>query len=57
MDPELVEQPQVMGKKPELSNGMEKAEVKELDKRSKLSAEELSRIEDEDILDKMVHST
>ncbi|XP_059569602.1 smoothelin isoform X3 [Alligator mississippiensis] len=54
MDPELVEQPQVMGKKPELSNGMEKAEVKELDKRSKLSAEELSRIEDEDILDKML---
>ncbi|XP_014380634.1 smoothelin isoform X2 [Alligator sinensis] len=54
MDPELVEQPQVMGKKPELSNGIEKAQVKELDKRSKLSAEELSRIEDEDILDKML---
>lgn len=55
MEAELVEQPQVLVPEPELPNGMEKAQAREPEKRSKLSAEELSRIEEEDVLDKMVH--
>lgn len=50
----MVEQHQAPRLEPELPNGMEKVQVKELERRSKLSVEELSRIEDEDILDKMV---
>ncbi|XP_064378425.1 smoothelin isoform X4 [Dromaius novaehollandiae] len=57
MEPELVEQPQAPRLEPELPNGMEKAQVRELEKRSKLSVEELNRIEDEDVLDKMLDQT
>ncbi|XP_029474882.1 smoothelin isoform X2 [Rhinatrema bivittatum] len=55
MDTELVEQPQLAD--PVLPNGMEKAQEKELEKKSKLSAEELSAIEEEDVLDKMLDQT
>ncbi|XP_029769695.1 smoothelin isoform X2 [Terrapene carolina triunguis] len=57
MEAELVEQPQVPVPEPELPNGMEKAQAREPEKRSKLSAEELSRIEEEDVLDKMLDQT
>ncbi|XP_050779672.1 smoothelin isoform X3 [Gopherus flavomarginatus] len=57
MEAELVEQPQVPVPEPELSNGMEKAQAREPEKRSKLSAEELSRIEEEEVLDKMLDQT
>lgn len=57
MEAELVEQAQVPVPEPELSNGMEKAQARELEKRSKLSAEELSRIEEEEVLDKMLDQT
>ncbi|KAG6920883.1 smoothelin, partial [Chelydra serpentina] len=56
MEAELVEQPQVPVPEPELPNGMEKAQAREPEK-SKLSAEELSRIEEEDVLDKMLDQT
>lgn len=49
-----MEQQQVPRLEPEMPNGMEKVQVKELERRSKLNVEELSRIEDEDVLDKMV---
>ncbi|NXT81395.1 SMTN protein, partial [Zapornia atra] len=48
------EQPQAPRLEPELPNGMEKVQVRELERRSKLNIEELNRIEDEDVLDKMV---
>lgn len=55
MEAELVvEQPQAPRLQPELPNGMEKVQVREVEKRSKLNVEELNRIEDEDVLDKMV---
>ncbi|KAM6119989.1 LOW QUALITY PROTEIN: smoothelin [Phoenicopterus ruber ruber] len=57
MEPEVVEQPQVPRLEPELPNGMEKAQVRELERRSKLNVEELNRIEDEDVLDKMLDRT
>ncbi|NWU48749.1 SMTN protein, partial [Dromas ardeola] len=57
MEPEVVEQSQVPRLEPELPNGMEKVQVRELERRSKLNVEELSRIEDEDILDKMLDQT
>uniref|UniRef100_A0A8C3FR36 Smoothelin n=1 Tax=Chrysemys picta bellii TaxID=8478 RepID=A0A8C3FR36_CHRPI len=57
MEAELVEQPQVPVPEPELPNGMEKAQAREPEKRNKLSAEELSRIEEEDVLDKMLDQT
>lgn len=50
----MVEQSQAPRLEPELPNGMEKVQARELERRSKLNVEELSRIEDEDILDKMV---
>ena len=50
----MVEQPQAPKLEPELPNGMEKVQVRELERRSKLNVEELNRIEDEDVLDKMV---
>ena len=58
MEPELVvEQPQALRLQPELPNGMEKVQVREVEKKSKLNVEELNRIEDEDVLDKMVRRT
>ncbi|XP_053862202.1 smoothelin isoform X5 [Malaclemys terrapin pileata] len=57
MEAELVERPQVPVPEPELPNGMEKAQAREPEKRNKLSAEELSRIEEEDVLDKMLDQT
>ncbi|NXN32228.1 SMTN protein, partial [Nycticryphes semicollaris] len=57
MEPKVLEQPQAPRLEPELPNGMEKVQVKELGKRSKLNIEELSRIEDEDVLDKMLDQT
>ncbi|XP_040433223.1 LOW QUALITY PROTEIN: smoothelin [Cygnus olor] len=57
MEPELVEQPQAPRLEPELPNGMEKVQVKEVEKRTKLNTEELNRIEDEDVLDKMLDQT
>ncbi|KAK4813015.1 hypothetical protein QYF61_005881 [Mycteria americana] len=54
MEPEVVEQPRTPRLEPELPNGMEKVQVRELERRSKLNVEELNRIEDEDVLDKMV---
>ncbi|NXL85925.1 SMTN protein, partial [Alectura lathami] len=57
MEPELVEQPQAPRLEPELPNGMEKVQVREVEKRSKLNVEELSRIEDEEVLDKMLDQT
>jgi len=50
----VVEQPQALRLEPELPNGMEKVQVRELERKSKLNIEELNRIEDEDTLDKMV---
>ncbi|KAM6326817.1 smoothelin [Alca torda] len=57
VEPEVVEQSQAPRLEPELPNGMEKVQVRELERRSKLNVEELSRIEDEDILDKMLDRT
>ncbi|NXX19122.1 SMTN protein, partial [Podargus strigoides] len=57
MEPEVVEQPQAPRPELELPNGMEKAQVRELERRSKLNVEELNRIEDEDVLDKMLDQT
>ncbi|XP_063207004.1 smoothelin isoform X4 [Chroicocephalus ridibundus] len=57
MEPEVVEQSQAPRLEPELPNGMEKVQARELERRSKLNVEELSRIEDEDILDKMLDRT
>ncbi|NXW60716.1 SMTN protein, partial [Eurystomus gularis] len=57
MEPEVVEQHQAPRLEPELPNGMEKVQVKEQERRSKLSIEELNRIEDEDVLDKMLDRT
>uniref|UniRef100_A0A8C6ZT51 Calponin-homology (CH) domain-containing protein n=1 Tax=Nothoprocta perdicaria TaxID=30464 RepID=A0A8C6ZT51_NOTPE len=57
MEPEVVEQPPAPRRERELPNGTEKAQAREPEKRSKLSAEELSRIEDEDVLDKMLDQT
>ncbi|KAM6404071.1 smoothelin [Rhynochetos jubatus] len=57
MEPEVVEQPQAPRLEPELPNGTEKAQVRELERRSKLNVEELNRIEDEDVLDKMLDQT
>ncbi|NXP70443.1 SMTN protein, partial [Ramphastos sulfuratus] len=52
MEPEVVEQQQQVPRlEPEVPNGMEKVQV---ERRNKLNVEELNRIEDEDILDKMV---
>ncbi|XP_072207534.1 smoothelin isoform X1 [Excalfactoria chinensis] len=53
----VVEQPQAPRLQPELPNGMEKVQVREVEKRSKLNVEELNRIEDEDVLDKMLDQT
>lgn len=49
-----MEKPQALRLEPELPNGMEKVQVRELERKSKLNVEELNRIEDEDVLDKMV---
>ncbi|NXS25493.1 SMTN protein, partial [Mystacornis crossleyi] len=57
MEPEVVEQHQTPRLEPELPNGMEKVQVREVERRSKLNVEELSRIEDEDVLDKMLDQT
>ncbi|XP_054700403.1 smoothelin isoform X5 [Grus americana] len=57
MEPEVVEQPQAPRLEPEVPNGMEKVQVRELERRSKLNVEELGRIEDEDVLDKMLDRT
>ncbi|NWX50749.1 SMTN protein, partial [Steatornis caripensis] len=57
MEPEVVEQPQAPRLEPELPNGMEKVQVRELERKSKLNVEELNRIEDEDVLDKMLDQT
>ncbi|NXE41029.1 SMTN protein, partial [Ptilorrhoa leucosticta] len=57
MEPEVVEQDQAPRLEPELPNGMEKVQVREVERRSKLNVEELSRIEDEDVLDKMLDQT
>ncbi|XP_068268353.1 smoothelin isoform X2 [Nyctibius grandis] len=57
MEPEVVEQPQAPKLEPELPNGTEKVQVKEQERRSKLNVEELKRIEDEDVLDKMLDRT
>ncbi|KAM9526825.1 smoothelin isoform 4-T4 [Guaruba guarouba] len=57
MEPGMVEQPQAPRLQSELSNSMEKIQVRELERRSKLNVEELNRIEDEDVLDKMLDQT
>ncbi|XP_010718802.1 smoothelin, partial [Meleagris gallopavo] len=58
VEPELVvEQPQAPRLQPELPNGMEKVQVREVEKKSKLNVEELNRIEDESVLDKMLDQT
>ncbi|XP_009704061.1 PREDICTED: smoothelin [Cariama cristata] len=57
MEPDVVEQPQAPRLEPELPNGMEKVQVRELERKSKLNVEELNRIEDEDVLDKMLDRT
>ncbi|NWR47495.1 SMTN protein, partial [Regulus satrapa] len=58
MEPEVVEQHQAPPRQePELPNGMEKVQVREVERRSKLNVEELSKIEDEDVLDKMLDQT
>lgn len=54
MEPEVVEQHQAPRREPEIPNGMEKVQVREVERKSKLNVEELSKIEDEDVLDKMV---
>ncbi|XP_071428090.1 smoothelin isoform X2 [Pithys albifrons albifrons] len=56
MEAEVVEQPQATRVEPELPNGM-KVQVREVERRSKLNVEDLSRIEDEDVLDKMLDRT
>ncbi|NWQ81211.1 SMTN protein, partial [Columbina picui] len=53
----VMEQPQAPRPEPELPNGMEKVQVRELERKSKLNIEELNRIEDEDVLDKMLDRT
>ncbi|NXP06137.1 SMTN protein, partial [Thinocorus orbignyianus] len=60
MEPQVVELPQVPRLVPELPNGMETVQVRrrsEPERRSKLNIEELSRIKDEDVLDKMLDQT
>ncbi|XP_039582050.1 smoothelin isoform X4 [Passer montanus] len=57
MEPEVVEQQQAPRQEPELPNGMEKVQVREVERKSKLNVEELSKIEDEDVLDKMLDRT
>ncbi|NXL69517.1 SMTN protein, partial [Leptocoma aspasia] len=57
MEPEVVEQHQAPRWEPELPNSMEKVQVREVERRSKLNVEELSKIEDEDVLDKMLDRT
>uniref|UniRef100_A0A8D2NL96 Calponin-homology (CH) domain-containing protein n=1 Tax=Zosterops lateralis melanops TaxID=1220523 RepID=A0A8D2NL96_ZOSLA len=57
MEPEVVDQHQAPRREPELPNGMEKVQVREVERRSKLNVEELSKIEDEDVLDKMLDRT
>ncbi|NXL67660.1 SMTN protein, partial [Chordeiles acutipennis] len=57
VEPEVVEQPQAPRLEPELPNGMEKVQVREPERKSKLNIEELNRIEDEDVLDKMLDRT
>ncbi|KAM4890559.1 smoothelin [Sylvia borin] len=57
MEPEVVEQHQAPRQEPELPNGMEKVQVREVERRSKLNVDELSKIEDEDVLDKMLDRT
>ncbi|CAN8193300.1 unnamed protein product [Coccothraustes coccothraustes] len=57
MEPEVVEQQQAPRREPELPNGMEKVQMREVERRSKLNVEELSKIEDEDVLDKMLDQT
>ncbi|XP_058278799.1 smoothelin isoform X2 [Hirundo rustica] len=56
-EPEVVEQHQAPRREPELPNGTEKVQVREMERRSKLSIEELSKIEDQDVLDKMLDRT
>ncbi|NXT16927.1 SMTN protein, partial [Prunella fulvescens] len=56
-EPEVVEQQQAPRQEPELPNGMEKVQVREVERRSRLNVEELSKIEDEDVLDKMLDQT
>ncbi|NXN93538.1 SMTN protein, partial [Rhinopomastus cyanomelas] len=57
MEPEVVEQHQAP-RQPELSNGMEKVQVRELERRTEqLERRKLNRIEDEDVLDKMLDQT
>ncbi|XP_053136126.1 smoothelin isoform X4 [Hemicordylus capensis] len=57
MDTELPAQPRV--EEPELSNGTEKEKLltQELQQRGRLSAEELSKVEEEEVLDKMLDQT
>ncbi|XP_066056185.1 smoothelin isoform X5 [Chamaea fasciata] len=57
VEPEVVEQHQAPRREPELPNGMEKVQVREVERRSKLNVEELRKIEDEDVLDKMLDRT
>ncbi|NXP67928.1 SMTN protein, partial [Chloropsis cyanopogon] len=57
MEPEVGEQHQASRRQPELPNSMEKVQVREVERRSKLNVEELSKIEDEDVLDKMLDRT
>ncbi|NXX25378.1 SMTN protein, partial [Nicator chloris] len=57
VEPEVVEQHQAPRQEPELPNGMEKVQVREVARRSKLNVEELSKIEDENVLDKMLDQT
>ncbi|NXS05860.1 SMTN protein, partial [Oxylabes madagascariensis] len=57
MEPEVVEQHQAPRREPELPNGMEKVHVREVERRNKLNVEELSKIEDEGVLDKMLDRT
>ncbi|XP_064248139.1 smoothelin isoform X2 [Passer domesticus] len=57
MEPEVAEQQQAPRQEPELPNGMEKVQVREVERKSKLNVEELSKIEDEDVLDKMLDRT
>ncbi|NXQ34234.1 SMTN protein, partial [Alaudala cheleensis] len=56
-EPEVVEQHKAPRQEQELPNGMEKVQVREVERRSKLNVEELSKIEDEDVLDKMLDQT
>ncbi|XP_009982213.1 PREDICTED: smoothelin, partial [Tauraco erythrolophus] len=44
-------------REPELPNGTGKVQVREVERRSKLNVEDLNRIEDEDVLDKMLDRT